>query len=161
MTLSVVPVGLFSFNYEVREGPAPVGSITNKAAFLQIKGILTLGGRRYLTRRNGAFRAVYVLETPEGDLIAQASRIVSLAEEYDVAFGDRNIRLKRKVLSMRETFVISDAAGDVGRIVQESLVSRRLLCEIDAQAGWLSREIALFLIWMALIIRKRDAASPA
>lgn len=76
-----------------------------------------------------------------------------------ISFGDRNIRLKKKVLSLRERFIISDASGDIGSIVQESLVSRRLLCEIDAKAGGLSTEIALFVLWMALIIRKRDAAS--
>jgi hypothetical protein len=158
MTLSIVPVGLFSFNYDVLEGDTPVGSIVNRAAFLQIKGTLTSGGRQFFTRRESAFRPVYLLETPEGAIVARASRMMSLAEEYDISFGDRNIRLKKKALSLRQTFIISDASGAIGSIVQESLMSRRLLCEIDVEARGLSREIVMFLLWMALIIRKKDAA---
>jgi hypothetical protein len=158
-TLSIVPVGLLSFTYDVMQEGVAVGSIENRAAFLQIKGALASRGKRFVTSREGAFRASYSLETAEGALVARAVKVPSLSEEYDISFGERNIRLKKKALSMRETFIISDGSGGIGSIVQESLMSRRLRCETDSNESEIPQEIMLFLAWLALIIRKKDAAS--
>jgi hypothetical protein len=151
-TFSVVPTGLLSFSYDVLEGGAQVGSIVNRAAFLQVKGTLAAGGKEYFTRREGAFKASYLMETAEGGLIARAAKVMALAEKYEISFGERTMRLKKKPMAMKAAFIISSAAGDTGTIMQESLLSRRLLCEMDA----VPTEIVLFLLWMALIIRKRD-----
>jgi hypothetical protein len=61
--------------------------------------------------------------------------------------------------ALRETFIISDGSGGIGSIVQESLMSRRLRCETDSNESEIPQEIMLFLAWLALIIRKKDAAS--
>jgi hypothetical protein len=158
-TLTVVPAGLLSFNYDVTEGGTTVGSIENRAAFLQIKGTLTAGGKQFFSRREGAFRTSYLLETAEGTIASRADRKMALSEEYEISFGDRSIRLKKKSLALKETFIISDASGGIGTIVQESLLSRRLLCKLDTAAAGLPQEIVLFLAWLALIIRRKDSSS--
>jgi hypothetical protein len=155
----ILPAGLLSFNYDVLEGEVPFGAIENHAALLQIKGILKAGEKEFFTRRQGAFRAVYLLETSGGAVVAQAAKKMGLTEHYEVSFGGRSIHLKKKALSLKETFVISAASGEIGTIVQESLLSRRLLCQLDATAGDIPPEVLLFLIWMALTIRRKDASA--
>ncbi len=57
---------------------------------------------------------------------------------------------------MRDTYVMSDASGEIGRIVRTNVLSRRLLFEA---ATGVPREICLFLIWIALMVQRRTGAS--
>ena len=159
--LHAVPVGLFSFNYDVLEGNSLIGTIENRAAFLQAKGTLKIGQREFFTRREGAFKASYLLESSEGVVLARAVRKRALREEYEISFNDRSIMMRKKALAMKWRFIISTASADIGSIVQESLVSRRLLCELDDEAQEMPLEIVLYLFWIALLIKRSEDSSSA
>jgi hypothetical protein len=158
-SLQVIPEGLFSMNYTVLEAGANIAAIANHAGFLQIKGTLTAGGNELFARREGAFRANYLLETAGGSVRARATKRMALREEYEILFAEGNLHLRKRVLSMRESFVISDSSGDIGTIARESLASRRLLCTLEDDADEVPLEILLFLVWMTLIIRRREASA--
>ena len=59
---------------------------------------------------------------------------------------------------MRETFLLSDASGEVGSVVRENLFSRRMTVELKGRATGLLREIVLFTVWSALMIHRKDSA---
>ena len=141
------------------EGSRPGGTIENRAAFLQVKGTLRHAGGEFLASRQGAFSNTYLLESSGGVEVARAVRKFSLGEQYEVSFSGRRIVIRKKVLAMKDTFILSDDSGERGLIAQERLATRRLVCELDGGQDDLPREILLFLFWLAIIIRRRDASA--
>jgi hypothetical protein len=62
---------------------------------------------------------------------------------------------------MRETCLILDPSGQAGSITRESLFSRRLAVELQETAAGMPREILFFLVWLALMIHRKDSADSA
>ena len=156
-TLEAVPAGLFSSTFDVHEGGAVIGRIVNRAFFRE-RGTLETGGLTFSADRERGLRTSYTLRSAAGEPVARAERQGLLREAYRVSFEGTEWILTKKALAMRDTLVISDASGDIGRIVQINLLSRRLLFEA---ATGVPPEIGLFLIWIALMVRRRTGAGSA
>ena len=71
------------------------------------------------------------------------------------------IVLRRKMLALRETFLLTTASGEAGYIVRESLLSRRMTVELKQEAAGTPREILLLLVWIALLIHRNESAGSA
>ena len=156
--LEAVPAGLFSAEYDVRENDASIGRIAYKPLALLERGTVTTADRVLSVSREGVLRANYLLRTPDSSVRARAEKQGFAREAYRVSFDGSEISLRKKVFAWRETFILSDASGEIGLICRESLLSRRMTVEIAAPATGMPREIILFLIWVALMIRRRDVA---
>jgi hypothetical protein len=75
---------------------------------------------------------------------------------YRLRFDASEMVLRKKLLALRETFVLSDPSGEAGSIVRENLLSRRMTVELKQAAPGRPLEILLFLVWIALLIHGRD-----
>jgi hypothetical protein len=157
----VVPADLLSLDYEVLESGAPVGRIENRPLHLLEKAKLTAGGREYAVLREGVLRASYLLRTADGAIRAKAEPLGWAGAAYRLLFSESEMELRKKLLALRETFILSDSSGEAGSIVRENLLSRRMTVELKEAADGLPREILLFLLWLALLIHGRDSAGSA
>lgn len=62
---------------------------------------------------------------------------------------------------LRASYLLSDAGGEVGLVVRESLVSRQMTIRLDERAAGMPAELILFLAWIAVMIHRSDDGSPA
>jgi hypothetical protein len=69
--------------------------------------------------------------------------------------------LRKKMLARRETYLVMDAEVEVGSIVRESLLSRRLTVTLKETAAGMPRETLLFMVWIALMIHRKDSGGSA
>ncbi len=126
--LEAVPAGVLSSTFDVREGNAAIGRIVNRAFFHE-RGTLEAGGVTFSAYRERGLRTSYTLTSAAGGPVARAERQGLLREAYRVSFEGTELLLTKKALAMRDTYVVSGASGEVGRIVRMNLLSRRLLFE--------------------------------
>ncbi len=70
--LEVVPTGLLSHWYEVRQNDAQMGTIVNKPLRVLEKGAVTVNGREYSVVREGVLGTSYVLRAASGGTRARA-----------------------------------------------------------------------------------------
>jgi hypothetical protein len=159
--LEVVPTGLLSLDYEVQEDGAPVGRIGNRPLHLLERARLTVGGREHTVQREGVLRASYLLRAPDGAVRARAEPVGWAGSAYRLRFDTAEMVMRKKLLALRETFLLSDSAGEAGSIVRENLLSRRMTVDLKPAAASLPLEILLFLAWLALLIHGRDSAGSA
>ena len=159
--LEAIPAGLFSTEFDVRENDASIGRVRYRPLALRKQGTVTTAGRALAVSREGVLRADYLLSAADGSVRARAEKQGFARESYRVTFGGSEVFLKKKVFALRETFVLSDGSGEIGLIRRESLLSRRMTVELAASAAGMAREIVLFLIWVSLMIHRRDAAASA
>ena len=159
--LEIIPAGVLSLDYEVQENGVPVGRIGNRPLHLLEKGMVAANGREYSIVREGVFRASYWLRAADGAMRAKAEQKGFTGSAYRVLFDASQLILRKKTLALRETFLISGALGAAGSIVRESLLSRRMTVELEEAASGLPREIILFTVWIALLIRRKDSAGSA
>jgi hypothetical protein len=159
--LEAVPDGLLSSAFQVLEEGAAVGRIEYRPLRLLDRGTVTTAGRELSVSREGVVRPNYLLTTANGSVLAKAEKQGLGGYAYRVRFGASEILVKKRVFSMRETFLLTDASGEVGAISRESLLSRRMTVELSAAAAGTPREVVLFLIWIALMIHRTEAAASA
>jgi len=159
--LEVVPSGLLSLDFEVHENGVPVGRIENRPLHLLERGLVAANGREYTVLREGVFRASYLLRATDGTIRARAERMGWAGAAYRLLFDASQIVLRRKMLALRETFLLTTASGEAGSIVRENLLSRRMTVELKETAAGTSLEILLFLVWIALLIHRNDSAGSA
>ena len=133
--LEVVPSGLLSRDYEVRENGTPVGTIENRPLHLREKGMVTANGREYTVLRERVLRANYLLRAADGETRARAERKGLAGSVYRLLFDASQILLRKKMLAMRETYLILYPSGEAGSIVRESLLSRRMAVELEKSAA--------------------------
>jgi hypothetical protein len=159
--LEVVPSDLLSLQYELRENGAPVGRIENTPLHMLEKGKVAVNGREYTVLREGVLRAAYLLRDADGAIRARAEREGWAGSAYRLRFDASQVLLKKKMIARRETYLITDAAGEAGCIVRESLLSRRMTVALKETASGMPREILLFMVWIALMIHRKDGADSA
>ncbi len=159
--LEAIPTGLFSTEYDVRENGASIGRVGYRPLTLREHGTVTTAGRELSVSREGVLRANYLLCAAGGSVRARAEKQGFAREAYRVTFDGLELFLRKKVFALRAGFVLSDASGEIGLISRESLLSRRMTVELAAPAAGMARELILFLIWVALMIHRRDAAASA
>jgi hypothetical protein len=152
----VVPAGVLSLDFELQESGAPVGRIENRPLHLLEKAKLTIGVREFAVLREGVMRASYLLRAPDEAIRARAEPMGWAGSAYRLRFDASEMVLRKKLLALRETFVLSDPSGEAGSIVRENLLSRRMTVELKQAAPGRPLEILLFLVWIALLIHGRD-----
>ncbi len=133
----------------------------NKPLHLLEKGTVTAGGREHTVLREGVLRTSYLLRAPDGAIRARAEQTGFAGSAYHFCFDASQILLRKKVLAMRETFLISDDSGEAGSMVRKNLLSRRMTVELNETAAAIPREIILFMVWIAVMMHRRDGADSA
>ena len=159
--LLAVPTGLLSPVYELREGDAVLGSLEYRSLSLRTKGMVFTAGQQFSVSREGVLRANYMLVGQDDLVRATAGRHGITGTAFQVACGAFDILLRKKLLALRESYILSDAGEEVGLIARESLVSRQMTIRLDERAAGMPAELILFLTWIAVMIHRSDDGSPA
>ncbi|OHD70399.1 MAG: hypothetical protein A2177_15315 [Spirochaetes bacterium RBG_13_68_11] len=153
----VVPVGVFTTAYDVLADGLPKGRIEHRILSMRDEALISTPERTFTARREKAFRAGAVLESPEGVLRASAEKEEFWREIYRVRFEGSTLSLRQKLMSARGLFLISDESGEIGSIRLERLFSRRMVVEFTADAPP-PLEITEFLVWIVLMVQRRQAS---
>jgi hypothetical protein len=156
--LEVVPVGVFTTAYDVLSDGLPKGRIEHRMLSMRDEAVISTAGRTFTARREKVFRAGAVLESPEGVLRASAEREQFWRENYRIRFDGTTLSLRQKFMSARGLFLIFDESGEIGSIRLERLFSRRMVVEFPA-ASPPPLEITEFLVWIVLMVQRRQASS--
>jgi hypothetical protein len=159
--LEAVPEGLLARAYEIRENSSAVGRVEHTPLPLLKRGTVTLGDQVFPITREGVLRPNYLMNVSDGSVRARAEKQGLGGYAYRVRFGDSEILLKKKVFAMRERFILMDASGELGEISRDSILSRRMTVILGDRAAAFPREVVLFLIWIALMIHRAEAAASA
>src|SRR4030042_2549535 len=117
----VVPVGVFTTAYDVLADGLPKGRIEHRILSMRDEALISTPERTFTARREKAFRAGAVLESPEGVLRASAEKEEFWREIYRVRFEGSTLSLRQKLMSARGLFLISDESGEIGSIRLERL----------------------------------------
>jgi hypothetical protein len=142
--LEAVPDGLLSLAYDVRADGCTVGRVEHRPLPLLKQGTVTIGDQAFPITREGVLRPNYLMSASDGSVRARAEKQGLGGYAYRVRFGDSVILLKKKVFSMRE-----------------SILSRCMAVVLEDRAADMPREVSLFLIWIALMIHRAEAAASA
>ena len=159
--LKAVPTGLLSPVYELREGDAAIGSLEYRPLSLRQKGTITTAGQQFSVSREGVLSANYLLVGQDGLVRATANRHGITGTAFQVACGGFDVLLRKKILALRESYLLSDAGGEVGLVARESLVSRQMAIRLDERAAGMPAELILLLAWIAGMIHRSNDGSPA
>jgi hypothetical protein len=156
--LEVVPTGVVSTAYDVLADGLPKGRIEHRMLSMRDEAVISTPERTFTARRAKVFRAGAVLESPEGVLRASAEKEQFWREHYRVRFESTTLLLRQKPWSLKGVFLISDPSGEIGNIRRERLFSRRIVVEYPA-ASPPPLEITEFLVWIVLMVQRRQASS--
>jgi hypothetical protein len=156
--LQVIPAGVLSTAYDVLEDGRPKGRIDHRMLSMRDEAVITTPDRTFHARRPRAFRAAAVLESPAGTVRANAEKQTFWREHYRVEFDGTTLFLRQKMMSWRGLFLIADESGEIGGIRLEKLFSRRMLVEFATESPP-PLEIIEFLVWIVLMVQRRQAAA--
>ena len=154
--LEVVPVDLRSLEYEVWESGTVVGRIRHTPLQALAKGSVRAGAEELAVLREGVLRASYQLRSPDGSVRARAERQGASGAAYRLRFADAELLLKKKVSGRRETYLLTGPGGQAASIVRDNHFSRKLSVERSETTSAFPAEILLFVLWLALLIHRRD-----
>ena len=155
--IEIVPAGVFSVTYDVLVDGLPRGRIEHRILSMRDEAVITTPDRTFTARRERVFRAGAVLESAEGTLRAEAERERFWREHYRVRFDGTTLFLRQKAWSLKGVFLISDGSGEIGSIQLQKLVSRRMAVEFPTAASP-PLEITEFLVWIVLMVQRRQAS---
>ncbi len=156
MVIEVVPAGLLSTAYDLLVDGLPGGRIHQRAMSLRAVAQISTPGLTFTALREQVLGGRCVLQSSEGVLRASGVRESFWREHYQVRFGDSTLHLRQRPFSFTGAFAISDDSGDSGSIGRESPFSRRMRVEYTTAAPPL--EITGFLVWIVLMVRRREAS---
>jgi hypothetical protein len=114
------------------------------------------GGPEYRVRRRGAL-GPFVLEGPDDSELAHASKPSAFRREFILEHGGRHYTLKAGSAFQRDCTVYCDGTL-VGRVSPPSWLSRRAMADIPDDVPIVIRA---FMVWLTLLVWKRDSDADA
>jgi hypothetical protein len=151
--LELVPQSWFSWNFAVLQDGRPVAGID--ISRWREKGMLAVDGSNYQVYREGLMSGAFILEL-NGRRMARAEKPSALARSFKVEFAGRIFRWEGNVF--RRSFVLAENSRTVGSLTPAGIFTRKAAAELPDD---LPLPVKVFLIWLALILWKRDADSGA
>jgi hypothetical protein len=154
--LQLEPTRWFSWAFTVAEDGRALGTLDISA--WRERGVVTVAGQTFTVAREGFISSDFRLESA-GTIVATASKPRVLRREFAVTFSGRNLRLTPRAAWGR-ALVLLEGERDVGEIRPRSMWCRRATATLPET---LPVPVRLFVLWLAMLIWKRDddAASAA
>jgi hypothetical protein len=155
--LRAVPDGWFSYDFTVFDrGETPVARAD--LANWRETAKLEVGGTHYEAHRKGWANGEFVLETEDGRVVAVAEKPSAWKDRFVFEHGGNRYELKKES-AWRSAFVLScDGVGLVGSIRQKGFFNRELTVDVPEE---LPLEVRVFIVWLVIILWKREASSAA
>lgn len=152
--LTAVPQHWFSWDFTVMEGSLAVAEID--VSWWREKGILTVQGVDYRVYREGLMSGAFILES-SGSVLARAEKPSAFRRSFIIDHGDRQYML-RATSAFGRTFLLLYGNREIGSLSPEGVFTRRTSVDLPAE---LLLPVRVFIIWLAVILWKRDSDSAA
>lgn len=149
--LKAVPRSIFSWDFDIFDGPDPVGVI-DMSWFIE-GGKFYLNGHEYRLIKAGIFSREFSLEE-NGRIIAEAHKR-AIVRSFVVSFGGDHYTLRAEHPVTRR-FVVERDGARIGGIVPDHIFTRR--CSVDLPNS-VPMEVQFFMLWLTLLMWRRAARS--
>lgn len=143
-------LGWFRWDCALRQGGRTLGTF---GFHWGNRGWIELDGRRLQVHGRGLLRRWLLLD--DGDVVAEASRPSWFARSVQVPIEGGELELVRQGLFGGRQ-VLTSGGREVGEFRRESILSRSWQVKLP---DWLAPEIVLFLAWLVVAGRRRQAAA--
>lgn len=155
--LRAVPDGWFSYDFTVFDRAGAPVARADLSNWLETAKI-TVGEARYEAHRKGWASKEFVLETEDGRVVAVAEKPSAWKDRFVFEHGGNRYEMKKES-AWRSAFVLSrDGVGLVGSIRRKGFFKREWMVDVPEE---LPLEVRVFIVWLAVILWKREASSAA
>jgi len=152
MTLEAKPKAWWSWTFRVVDDGKEIAEIS--FACMREAGTLQLADSTYRFYRQGAFRGQFILER-NGHVIAYAEKPSALVRSFNVYYGAKIYTLEAESI-FRRKFVLREAGSEIGSIAPQRACYRDARIDLPET---LLLPVRLFMLWLTLLLWKRDADS--
>ena len=136
--------------YDIVQNGAPIGEID--CAWLSEKGTIKLGSSSYAASREGLLSGAFFLEA-NGKRLVSAEKPSALHRLFTLQIGGKAYSLKA-ASTFGRAFVLTENDREVGSIAPQGFFGRKAHANLPDD---LALEIRAFLIWLVVVIWKRQA----
>ena len=147
--LQLEPTRWFSWAFTVDDDGKPLGTLDISA--WRERGDLTVAGRTFTIVREGFVSGDFRLES-DGTIVATATKPSVFRREFAVTFSGRTLRLRPRSAWGR-ALVLHEGEREVGDVRPRAMWSRRATATLP---DTLPVPVRLFVLWLAVLIWKRD-----
>jgi hypothetical protein len=154
MAMTMVPARWYSWDYTVMNGDRTVAVL--ELSSWRERAEIVIGDLTHRVFREHAMSGDFIIEAG-GRELARATKPSAFRDTMIVHYGGRDYTL-RKASIWRRAFVLMDEDRQIGSIAPDNAWTRRATA--DLPADW-PAPITAFVIWLVIILWKRDASSAA
>ena len=152
--LQLVPNGWLGWNFDVLDNGDKIAEI--KTSSLPDSGTFLLDGGDLRACREGLFSGDYFLESG-GQRVARAQKPSAFRSSFEITEADKIYTLKKESLVGR-SFVLLQGDIAVGAIRSEGYFGRKASVSMPEV---MSLPVQLFIIWLTILLWKRESDSAA
>ena len=152
--LTAVPRHWFSWDFTVTERSQAIAELD--ISWWREKGVLTVQGVDYRVYREGVMSGDFILESA-GSVLARANKPSAFHRSFAIDHEGMRYTLKAKD-AFRRAFLLLDGDRHIGSVSPEGIFTRRATVDLPAV---LPLAVRVFIIWLTLILWKREADSAA
>ncbi len=154
MQLTMVPSRWYSWDYSVMSGDRTI-AVLDLASWRE-RADIVIGDVTHRVFRERTMGGDFIIEAG-GRELARATKPSAFRDTMIVHYGGKDYALRRRSL-WRRAFVLMDGERQIGSITPESVWTRRATA--DLPTDW-PAPIKAFVIWLVIILWKREADSAA
>lgn len=148
--LIAIPKRWFSWDFTVMDGAQAVGAIDMSS--WREKGVLTVEGTDYRVYREGLMSGDFILESHDR-VLARARKPSAFRRAFIVEHADTQYTLRAKS-ALGRAFELLDRDAVVGTLTPSGIFTRRAAIHLPEH---MPLSLRVFIIWLAVIIWKREA----
>jgi hypothetical protein len=153
--LRVVPRGCFSWTFRIEDASGSPLAEVSLSAWRERGGVVAAQTQYRITRQG--LTGPFVIEAA-GQPLAHAVKVSAFRREFTVTHGSVHYTLRPASFWRQEYAVFAENGETVGRIMRESWWTRRSIVDLpESILIWLQA----FLVWLVLLLWRRDAAAAA
>jgi hypothetical protein len=152
--LMLVPLSWFSWDFNVLQNGSPIAEIDIFS--WQEKGVLAVGGSSYKVYREDLMSGHFILEL-NGALLAHAEKPSALRRSFTIQHEDKTYTLKAESAFGR-TFLLLKNDRQIGSIAPAGIFTRKAMVDLPDE---LPLPVKVFLLWLTVILWKRDSEAAA
>jgi hypothetical protein len=150
-SLALTPRRWYSWDFTLTSGDRTLARLDLS---WREKGVVTIGDDEHRVYREGMVSGDFVIERG-GEVLARASKPSAFRNTIVITHGGRQYTLRKKSVWKR-AFVLLEGDTNIGSLSPNRWLGRD--ASVNLPADW-PLAVKTFVIWLAIILWKREAAS--
>ncbi|MBV8115383.1 MAG: hypothetical protein JO300_11610 [Silvibacterium sp.] len=152
--IQLVPQGWLGWKFDVLDNDRKIAEI--KTSTLPESSTFSIDGTDFRAYREGMFSGDFFLES-DGQTIASAQKPSAFLSSFSITHVDRSYTLKKQSFVSR-AFILFEGDREAGFIRPEGFLTRKATVSLPEI---MPRPVQLFVIWLAILLWKRESDSGA